>query len=261
MNSRAVGVLLLVVAVGVLAHPLYLWPHYGETPYFAYSSPADEVDGTVVDYASLSPEARAVFDESLDGQTDYLYESEDSAAIETFEDVHYVRKDGTVYEIWLAHVDDNWLLGPLVRLPLSLLGGLLAVVGLRRLRPDTFGSRLWYVGGAALGLGSLVVLDAFVSGSGSAAIGLVVLFPAVGILLVVAAGIVAGQALHRQDRWSALAFVGLLAVVGLVAAGPVRFLWFAPFVTVPFFLVVALLGIAIGYISRRGEEDGATAAA
>lgn len=260
MNHRVVGAVLVVLAVALLAHPLYLWPHYGETPYWVYSNDADDGSGPAVEYESLSPKAQAAFD---GGPSHRLYESTDGATIDRFETAQYVRKDGTVHRVEIAHLDDSWLLLSLVRLPLSLLGGLVAVAGLRRLRPARFGSGLWSLAGAAVGLGSLVVLDANSNATGSAAGSRALALPMVIVLVTVGTGALAGRTIarHGRGRWSVGALVGLAVLVAAIGLGPVRPFGFIPLVTVPFTALVALLGVATGYLARRDGGDDPTAAA
>lgn len=260
MKPRTLGTLLLVAGLVLLAHPAYLWPHYGQTPYSVDASAVDagEVpdDATVVDLESLPPGARHAVEASIAGGSHELYSEDDAEAIEALQDARYVRTDGTVYALSTSHADGAWLFVGPVRVLLTVVGATVAAFGAlvrrhRTARPLTPRRSLLLLGATVLALVGTTVHDV-----GGVPPGLGV-YLALGLALVafpLACGVVVGSAMEPGDggvsRTALAASVlgGLVVVAALVSAAR-----FAPWVlAVPTALGAA--GTAAGYLLRfRGN--------
>lgn len=193
-SALAVGVL---VGVGLLllAHPLYLMPHAGQTAYVLsdVDPVADTSSETSVAYRDLSPAARVAFDEARAGGSETLWSGEDAAAIDQFETHESVRHQGTSYQYRFSHADRVRPFGGLLRGLLTALGGACVVVGALvgyagRWRPLTPLRALWLPVVVAFGLSATRAYDVWYSGA-SGSVGLpnspVALVPVTGAFLCV----------------------------------------------------------------------------
>lgn len=259
MDPRQVGALLLVVGLLVVAHPLYLWPHFGQTPYTVEVAPAagDDLaeDATVLAYEELPADAQRAFDAALENGRVELFSEADAAAIEGLggDGETYVRKDGSVYRVSLYHADGAWLFVGPIRTLLSILGAALAVTGGlaavdRSARPLTPARALWLPAGAVV---------AVVATAGYDAGGAVEAWNLQWALVVVLATlpVVPGSAVARERRTWAAGFLSALVVValGVAALTPLFPVW------IP---VVGLLAGApaavVGYTLTTGGERRGT---
>ena len=170
----AVG-LVALVGLSLVAHPLYLFPHFGQVQYDigdvepeTESTPAAE---TVIDYATLSPHAQNVFDAARRGEQRALWSGEDDDAIRALESHRYVRHQGTYYEYTLRHTDNPGLLEELIRGGLSALGAFLVVLSGLVLyagtwRPLTPRRSLWLPIGVVGAIVAMQAYDVLYSGAG-----------------------------------------------------------------------------------------------
>lgn len=125
---RTLALLLVVGAVAALAAPSFLWPNYGQTPYWVAVSEADDDEtGSVVAYEQLSPVEREAFDDGRRGEP--LYSQRDADAISTFQRHDFVERDGVRYRAELEHGDGAWIFVTFLRWGLFLLGGALGATG------------------------------------------------------------------------------------------------------------------------------------
>ena len=136
MNRWTAGFAL--AALLLLAAPFALWPHYGQTPYMLEVGPAESADhGEVVTYEDLPPDARAPFEDALDGESVTLYEEADEELVATFQRYQYVEYGGDLYYASLPHGDGAWLFVIPIRWGMFLAGaglGITAAVRFRRER-------------------------------------------------------------------------------------------------------------------------------
>lgn len=173
-NGLTVGIL-LAIGLLLLAHPLYLYPHLGQTPFAVYVTdsqtepPADE---TVIAYSTLPPEAQQAIDAARRGESHRLWTGEDNQAIDTLERYQYVRDGETYYQYQIGHIDRVTYAMP-VRGLLTTIGAILVVVGVlfhrtRQWRPLTPARSLWFPVGTAIALAGTQVYDVMHLGVGNA---------------------------------------------------------------------------------------------
>ena len=116
--SRArLALLLALVGSLLLAHPVYLWPHYGQTQVGLRAElRADET--AEVAFSELPPAAQAAFRDAVAGEPVELWSGEDDAAIEAFEERPTVGYRGDTYQavLYVSHAGSfvpvflRWLL-------------------------------------------------------------------------------------------------------------------------------------------------------
>lgn len=118
--------LVILVGMGLLMHPLYLWPHYNQTPY----TPANiqQVSGdtldqsAVIEYESLPQAAQESFDAARNDGREPLWSGEDDRAIAVMQNHRFVQYQGKAYEYTLVHSDSaSWYM--------SVLRGVLTALG------------------------------------------------------------------------------------------------------------------------------------
>lgn len=221
-----------VVLLGLclLAHPLYLWPHYGQTPYAMMNvepvtgetPPAD----AVIEYDALPAEARDAFDASRRDEFRTLWSGEDDRAIHALESHRYVRYDGTYYGYSFTHGDVMDLFAGLARALLTAVGVFLIAFGGLALRSGTWRPltplRSLWVPVVALGVVGTQAYDVLYSWAGGS---LPVPNTLVGFTPIAASLVVVGSAVRTRGERSMLpmAGVGILVLVGgaVVTGAPV----------------------------------------
>ncbi|MFB6137785.1 MAG: hypothetical protein ABEJ42_05515 [Halobacteriaceae archaeon] len=212
MNPRTAGLLLAAAGLLLLAHPLYAWPHHGETEYAVSLERADSAppESTVVAAEGLPPAAQRAVE--TDGAAD-LWSETDAAPIRALRDADYVRHEGTVYAVAVEHTDRlQSPLRPLTTIFGGLLlgvGGLLALEG--RPRPRNPLAAAWVPLAVILALQIVETLDAGrvpVLNVGTNLTGLGILASPLGL----------GVALRRRDRLGAAAFGALTLLLGVASA-------------------------------------------
>lgn len=170
----SVGILVLL-GLCLLAHPLYLWPQYGQTPYSVLNvepvagetPPAD----AVIEYGTLPAEAREAFDASRRDEFRTLWSGEDDRAIRVLESHRFVRYEGTYYEYSFSHGDVMDVFAGPVRGLLTAGGAFLIVFGGFALgsgtwRPFTPFRSLWVPVLVTLGIVGTQAYDVLYSGIG-----------------------------------------------------------------------------------------------
>ncbi|UPW00117.1 hypothetical protein M0R88_16580 [Halorussus gelatinilyticus] len=140
MNARSAGVLLVVLGLALLAHPLYLFPHHGETAYSVTNvqQVGEQSPGETVAYDDLPPVARDRFEQALDREiSDDVWTGEHAAAYEALSNHEYVRYRGEYYEYRLRG-SGSLGMGGILRMALSTLAVILLVVGVFAARTDRY---------------------------------------------------------------------------------------------------------------------------
>lgn len=92
-----VAILLVLVGIGLLAHPLYLWPHYGQSKHVLVVQQESTQLDSFVEFDTLSPEAQAAFREAVSDGQHVLWGGEDDRAIDRFQDSPTIRYNGEYY--------------------------------------------------------------------------------------------------------------------------------------------------------------------
>lgn len=227
-NASVVGILVLLGLL-LLAHPLYLYPHYNQTPYGMQGvtkvTGETPPESAVIAYAALPPEAQQAFDATRRGEFHTLYDIEHAKAVETLQQYEYIRFDGAVYRYSFTHIDKGASFAGLVRGLLTSLGTFLVILGglvhyAGTWEPLTPLRSLWFPVGAVLGLVGTQLYDVWYVGitgalplpnSLSALIPVAVLFLTVGSLV------------RRSGRAVLYAVAGVSAVGVAVYAGYIHF--------------------------------------
>lgn len=128
-TRTVVAGVLVVLGLGMVANPLYLWPHYAQTGYGLGVERVDEVPATSIEYADLPPAAQAALDEAIEDDGAVLWSGEHDRAIDVFEDRPVVRRDGAAYRVTLYHGDSGDFIDPVLRWVLTAIGTLLVAIG------------------------------------------------------------------------------------------------------------------------------------
>jgi hypothetical protein len=249
--SAGGAVLLVVLGLGLIAHPLYLWPHYGQQGYGLQVERTAELSGSIVEYDALPPDARAAFDAARAGEGARLWSGEDDQAIEALSGRQLVYHEGAYYRVLLlpGHARSSGLLH--VRWLLTALGTGIAVVGglvryTRTWQPLTPTRALWLPAALAVTVTGTNAYDVLFSAVPWAVLRhpseLVLLIPVTSIAVVVGSAVAAGP------DWRIVAIgLGAMALIGIAIAGalaPVVLLVLAGVLTVggaPWFAVGYLL--------------------
>jgi hypothetical protein len=234
MDRRLAALLALLVAVPLLATPLYAFPAAGQP---AYSHSIESIDrsevpddATVYQYADLSPEAQQAVDaalESEDGNAVVRGEANEppeffySDTVQWGEGRYVVEKGGDSYEL-TTYAAGGIDFSPVTERLLQLLGLLVGVVGLVGTRYDRERTATAVAGVAALPLAGTVVHSV-----GVAEVDAAVLLATLGALCVAVAGF--GVVTPRR--------VGV-AVTGLLGLGVVA--------------VAAVTGLGVGVLAPAG---------
>lgn len=246
MNRAAL--LALLVAVALLANPLYLFPHPGESEYFHSTEAIDRSeipeDATLLQYAELSPEARHAIDEALaspdntatiHGEADKPPEFFYSDYAKVGQGVYFVEKDGTTYRLTTYAGGGLFPADLFAALALAMAGLAVATGGLATHR-DASDPR--YVAG----VGAVTLLA---TATATTTVGDVV-----GMLLALVglAATTSASAATTADRWTLGALSAMLIVA--LAANVVRgYGPMSPVGAIP--LVVATVGALVGVGGRQ----------
>lgn len=129
MNLTHAAIIALLAATLLIASPFYIWPMYGETPYYVVATPTDaEPDGNnVIEFKSLPAEGQEAFDNPVPNHSHPIYENKNSETIEMISENKYVRAEGQLYQVSLEHGDGAWLYVSLLRYGMLGSGVLLGV--------------------------------------------------------------------------------------------------------------------------------------
>jgi|GEM_PF-5911491 len=248
----AVAVLVLL-GLAMLAHPLVLFPHFGQTPYSVGA--VERVNGgaveqdAVVDYADLPAAAKSAFDGARSGPSAMLWSGDDERAVDVLIDHQYVQQDGRYYEYGLLVGHNPVWSELLVRLLLTVagsvlvtFGGLVAATG--RWRPLTPLRTLPVLAAVVLGVSGMHAYDVVVSGARGSIPQSLAPF---GFLLLPVAVLGVGS-LVRQRGWRVLKPVVAVGVVALAAGAVVRGdPVAAPLALAAYVAIVGAPWLALGY--------------
>jgi hypothetical protein len=218
MNARSVGVLLAVVGLALVAHPLYLFPHHGETAHFVSSveEVGEQASDETVAYDDLPPVAQDRFEEGLDdGYSENVWSGEHAAAYEALAEHEYVTYRGASYRYEFRGVDILDGASGIFRMLLSVLGVVALVTGgfaarTRRFRPLTPRRTLCIPLGVFAALVATEYYDVVVSGAYEPQSNVVL--PAMAAAFVSMS--VVGSAVRDRGSLRPLVPVGLLVVAG-----------------------------------------------
>jgi len=266
MDTRRVAALLVVLGLAVLAHPLYLFAHHGQTSVFVHQIDAIEgepITDDAVAYDDLPPRARDAIDAAIDGESSTLWRGDHDAAIETLQDAEYVRRDGTYYRYDIAQRGGLTTgIGTAARTFLTAAGSLALVTGAfvartGSLLPLSPRRTLAVPVVAAVAVAATNAYDVALSGASKA-----YLMPAEAFGPIALLGLAVGAGLRRGD-WRALGAVvsaGAVASLAAFAAGANPF--FAAIVGAP----VAFTAVVFGFLltaprSRTAAVEGGPASA
>jgi hypothetical protein len=119
------GVMLLL-GLSLIAHPIYLWPHYGQTGVGVATEELSETPETYVVLEDLPPEARDALRGTFVGDSQRLWTGEDDRAIDALEET-VVRFQGSYYAVALLYGHDNAFIRILLRWLLTAASGFLLV--------------------------------------------------------------------------------------------------------------------------------------
>lgn len=150
---RGVVAVLIVLGLAMLAHPLFLWPHYGQTPYGL--GDVEQVSGetdseATIAYEELPPKAQAAFDDARNEDDEDLWSGEDERALAAL--IEYV----------------PWTHETLLRPLLTMIGSFLVAFGAlasagSSWRPVTPRRSLAFVLAGTLGAAGTIAYDSLVS--------------------------------------------------------------------------------------------------
>ena len=210
-----------VLGAVAVAHPVYLWPHYGQTHVGMAVTVASDPAEPGVAAGTLPPAAREPFQAAAAGDPVDLWTGEDDRVIETFEDRSLVRYRGETYRVVLFYDHPGSFLPVALRWLLTAAGAFaIAYAGLvlhaRSWRPLTPRRALWVPVAVATGFFATAAYDVTASGAAGSVARLSGLGPGVELLLLVpitAVFVVAGSAVTRngwQSRTAAAAALGAL---------------------------------------------------
>lgn len=124
-----VAVLLVLVGIGLLAHPLYVWPHYAQSPFVVHVQPTSDQPEQFVEFESLDPAAQAAFEQAFGDGRHTLWSGDDDRAIRTLQTTPAVHYDGEYYRVAVQHTDSGFDFTILVRWFITALGAFLLVFG------------------------------------------------------------------------------------------------------------------------------------
>lgn len=133
MSRVLAPILLVILGVGLLAHPLYLSLPSGEKLHPTFEETKASACYATIDYRDLPPRARHSFDITSHGDmphfNDTLYSGQHTAAVEAFRQHDCIREDGTHYDVYLIHMDGPELHPPKLITPALYGVGSLALIG------------------------------------------------------------------------------------------------------------------------------------
>lgn len=255
-RRRIVAAALILLGVGLLAHPIYLYTHVGQTAYFLGVDGArdDTPAGEAIAYADLPPDARAAFDAARRGGAPIsLWSGEDRGAVSVLRSHEYVRYEGRYYSYALGHGDRGFTTAFVVRPLLTALGSLLLVLGALIAhaggsRPFTPGRAVAVPAVAAFGGYAMEIYDARFDPGFPSPIGIG------AFLFVLLLAVPLGSLVKRRGSRTALPLLGggvALLVVGAVVAGSPPAV---PFVLGAVLVVGGLPWLALGH-ALSGDDD------
>lgn len=245
-----VAVLVILVGFAVLAHPLYLWPHYGQTLHVLVVEQETGPPESFIEYDALPPDARAAFSEAVDEGQHALWSGEDDPVIDRFQGGPVIEYNGEYYRTGFQRGVTVDFEETLLRWYGTAIGGLLVAFGglvlysgsWRPLTPLRSLSVTAVVTGAFLATNAYDVVFSGVDGPvfGIAGLGIVKLIPVTTLFLAV------GSEVARNGPRSSTAVGGTvgIAFLGILVPNPRAFQVVLGLITV----VGGLPWLGLGYV-------------
>lgn len=214
--------LVILVGLALLAHPLYLWPHYGQTSVGVHIEELSEPPETAVEFDRLPPEARSAVRQEVAGGTTVLWTGDDDQAIEALDGGVNVRYRGMYYRVLLTYGHGGDFVPVLLRWMLTAAAAFLVAYGVLvqyagSWRPLTPVRSLWVPVAVTGGFLATAWYDVTLSGvagsflsitGGLPGLDLIEIIPITSVFLAVGSG----MARHGQ-RAAAGGAVGVLLLV------------------------------------------------
>lgn len=262
MVDRRAGVLLALVGLALLAHPLYLFPHHGQSSVFVHQFEergTERPGGEVVAYDDLPPAAQEVIDAAQAGESPLLWQGDDERAVDALENAEYLERGGTYYAYDLAHRGGLVTgFGTSLRVLLTGLGSLALVAGVLASRTESFRPlaprpALAVPAVAAVAVAATNAYDVALSGASGTYVMAAEVFGPVAFL-----GVACASALRRGDLGTAggVAALGVAASVLAVVAG--ADVLFALIIGVPSGVGALVLGALLTAPGPPPETDRAS---
>lgn len=254
--------LVVLVGLALLAHPLYLWPHYGQQPFFLGVEQEPVDPGSAVAFDGLSSASQEAFEAAVADGVHALWSGEDDRAIDRFQSDPTVAYRGDTYRTRLGHGDDAGLLGPLLRWYASAAGAFLVAFGGWALaagswRPFTPTSSLSVPAAVAVAFVATNAYDVLFSGVDGTVfrltgLGILDLIPVTALFVAIGAEVARNGRDSRLARWGT---VGIILVA--VAVFGNLSITLGAVVTVPILALYAVVGgLPWFWLGRRLSEPG-----
>lgn len=261
-RRTVVAGLIVLAGLGLAAHPLYLWPHYGQTDVYVGVEELNEPPDEYTEIEALSPAGQAAVEAAVAGDSVQLWTGEDDRVINELSNTRVRYRDAYFQVVLLyPHKDDfPW---SLLRWLATAAGPFLIVYGGLVLATDTWRSvtprrAIWIPVAVTAGFIATAWYDVTLSGgqgpilsitSGLPGRDLFELIPLTSVFCVI------GSVAARHGPTSPLVVLGALAVLALT------FLRFAvmPIIlpSVALFTVYAAIGgVPWAFIGHRLTEPG-----
>lgn len=121
--------LLVLLGLVLIAHPLYLWPHYGQTNVGVYSEEVTDPPADFVAFEQLPPGAQSVVQAEVANGGQVLWTGEDDRVIDALDDGVIVRYQDTYYQVILTYGHGGGFIPVLLRWLLTAASAFLIVYG------------------------------------------------------------------------------------------------------------------------------------
>lgn len=262
-SSPSLGSVALVVllGVGMLGHPLYLWPQYNQTLYTlgnVQPVSGDSIDhSSVIEYQTLPETAQRSFTAARNGDRKRLWSGDNDQAIDTLQDHQYVLYQGTYYAYDFTHHDGVSTYTGLFRGLLTAIGVFLVTFGSlvaysNSWRPISPLRSLLFVSFATAALVATQIYDVLYSGA-SGQLPLPNNF--LSLIPVVMAFLGAGSLVRRRGRSSVVPVAAIAISILIIAA-----LIFNTPPVVPLLIGLILTGagipwMALGYVFTMSSNE------
>lgn len=226
------AVFLVLLGLGLMTHPLYAWPHYGEESYPLFAEELSDRPDQYVEFealpAEIHPKVRAAIDE---GEV-RVWSGEDAAAYDTLQDMDLiddrvqVRYRGSYYRLGMYYTTDADFVSGFLRWLLTAGAAFLVLYGVMvhrggSWRPFTPRRSLWLPALVTVSFYATNAYDVTYGGTGGSVLairpGLLNLIPIATLFFVVASEVLVNGASSRRLKFSgagaALVGVGSLTVI------------------------------------------------
>lgn len=259
-----VAAVLVVLGLGLLAHPMYLWPHYGQTQVGVDVEPLADTADSGIEYSQLPQAAQKAFRDALAGRSVELWTGEDDRALDAFNRHDgRVRYQGESYRVVLFYSHPGSFIYVFLRWLLTAMSAFLVAYGGLVLHADSWTPftpirALWVpvlVTLSFLGTAFYDVTFSGVSGSFLGVTGAGTGHDLIELVAITSAFVVIGSLTRRDGLGSRAVAVGSLLVL---IVGAVRYRLIVPVSILLLILYTALGGIVWGTIGYRLTEGPST---